>query len=249
MVLPFRSAALPTRRRAAFLTLDEIVAAAALILDRDGYDALNMRAIGSELGVQAAALYRHVTSRAELDDLLFDHLMADCAPQLRGEDWREDLRLVADAWRQRLVSRRDATRIALGQVSIGPNVAPIMDAALDALRRSGLNDRDIVEAYNACLVFVLGFASEEASYFQASSTGQVRVAPLRPEWADAYPTLSRLIEPLSAPPDFESRFAFGFEALIAGIERRLATDAESKPRSEANSRSRAVPRTKKRKHP
>src|SRR5689334_14647586 len=116
MVLPFRStASQPARRRAAFLTQDEIVNTAARVLERDGFDALNMRSVAAELGVQAAALYRHVSGRAELVDLLFDHLMADCVPKVRGKDWREDLALVASAWRRRLVSRRDATRIALGQ--------------------------------------------------------------------------------------------------------------------------------------
>jgi TetR/AcrR family tetracycline transcriptional repressor len=225
MALTFRPAtARPGRRRAAFLTQAEIVAAAAVVLERDGYDALNMRAVAAELGVQAAALYRHVESRAELDDRLFDHLMADCAPKLRGEDWREDLKAVAGAWRRRLLERRDVTRIKLGQISIGPNIAPLMDASLEALQRSGLSDADAVEIYQAYLIVVHGFASAEASYRDlASRPDGLRIAPLRPEWAAAYPTLSRLADRISAPADFETRFAFGLEAFIAGIERRLAT--------------------------
>lgn len=223
MALPLRPAALPpARKRASFLTQGEIVAAAALVLERDGYDGLNMRAVAAELGVQAAALYRHVESRGELDDLLFDHLMADCAPKMAGKDWREDLMRVAGAWRQRLLSRRDATRIALGQVSIGPNIAPLMEVALEVLARSGLSDRDVVEAYQTYLVFVHGFASAEASHRELSSRDGLRIAPLRPEWTQAYPALTRLSEALSAAPDFEARFAIGLEALIAGIERRLA---------------------------
>lgn len=213
------------RRRAAFLTRGEIVVAAATVMERDGYDALNMRAVAAELGVQAAALYRHVESRAELEDLLFDHLMVDCAPQVGGGgDWRQDVKAVAGAWRRRLVSRRDATRIALGRVSIGPNIAPLMEAALVALSGSGLGDRDIVDAYQAYVVFVHGFAAAEASHRDLVShpTDGLRIAPLRPEWAQAYPTLWRLAEPLSAGLDYEAHFAFGLDALIAGIERRLA---------------------------
>jgi AcrR family transcriptional regulator len=222
MAQPFRSTASPpARRRAAFLTRDEIVAAAALILERDGYDSLNMRAVAAELAVQAAALYRHVGSRAELDDLLFDHLMADCAPKVRGKDWRDDLMRVARAWRKRLVSRRDATSIAFLKVSIGPNIAPLMEAMLAALRRSGLRDSDIVEVFEFCLLFVHGFASDEAIH-RDPSFGPQGVPLHPPEWAEAYPTLSRLAPALTAPPDFEAHFAFGLDALIAGIERKLA---------------------------
>src|SRR5579863_6258354 len=99
MALPLRvQTATAERRRRSFLSRDEIVAAAAAILERDGYDALTMRAIAAELGVQAAALYRHVAGREALDDLLFDHLMADCTPAVDGRDWREDVRSIAAAW-------------------------------------------------------------------------------------------------------------------------------------------------------
>jgi TetR/AcrR family tetracycline transcriptional repressor len=225
MPLPFRAAAPPrTRKRLSFLTRDEIVAAAAALLERDGYDALNMRAVAAELGVQAAALYRHVESRWELDDLLFDHLMADCRPHVPSDDWREDLLQLADAWRRCLVSKRDATRIAFAQVSIGPHIAPLLEAALNALQRSGLGDGDLMEVYNAFLVIVHGLASAEASDREqvARPADGSRAVPIRPEWAQTYPTLSRLAQALSVPPDFDAQFAFALKALIAGIEQRRA---------------------------
>jgi TetR/AcrR family tetracycline transcriptional repressor len=226
VALPFRPATGPaTRRRRQFLSREEIVEAGAKVLARDGYDALNMRSVATELDVQAAALYRYVDSREELDDLLFDHLMADCVPGLDGDDWRADLRAFAAAWRIRLTTTRDATRIALGQVSIGPNIAPLMDVALSILRRSGLDDDDLIEVYQACMLLVHSLASAEASYLDLAAktgAGGLRYAPPQPEWVASYPTLWALAERLAAPPDFDARFAFGLDALIAGVERRLA---------------------------
>ncbi len=223
MALAFRAqVASAERRRRAFLSRGEIVAAAADILERDGYDALSMRAVGAELGVQAAALYRHIAGRDELDDLLFDHLMAGCAPTTAGHDWREDVRTLAAAWRARLIAKRDATRIALSLVSVGPNVAPLMEAMLDALRRSGLRDDDVVMAYDACLLFVHSFASSEAidRRLAARPEGPPRHTPMSAEWASAYPTIMALADRLFASPDFDAQFAFGLDALIAAIERR-----------------------------
>ena len=212
------------RRRAAFLTRTEIVAAAAQVLEAEGYDALNMRSLAAHLDVRAAALYRHVASRAELDDLLFDHLMADCLPPLEGgRNWRADVVAIARAWRARLLERRDVTRIAMGKVSIGPNIAPLMDASLATLVRAGLSDAEAVEIYQAVLVVVHGFASAEAGWRDLASrpVDGLRIAPLPPVWAQAYPTLARLEPRISATPDFETRFTFALEALISGIERRL----------------------------
>jgi TetR/AcrR family tetracycline transcriptional repressor len=223
MALPLRvQTPAAERRRRVFLSVDEIVEAAAAVLERDGYDALTMRALASELGVQAAALYRHIAGRDQLDDLLFDHLMADCAPEIAGRDWREDLRTVAAAWRARLIERRDATRIPLSVVSVGPRVAPLMEALLGALRRSGLTDADTVIAYDACLLFVHSFASSEAVFRALASrpAGPPQHAPMSPEWASAYPTIVALADRLFAAPDFDAQFAFGLEALLAAIERR-----------------------------
>jgi AcrR family transcriptional regulator len=219
--LPFRSeVATPPRRRTTFLSQGEIVSAAATILERDGYDALNMRSIAAELGVRAAALYRYVSGRDELDDLLFDHLMAGCATEVAGRDWREDLRTIANVWRSRLIERRDATRIALGLVSIGPNVAPLMEACLGALRRTGLEDDEVVRAYDAFMLFVHSFASSEASFRSLESRSSLRHTPVRPEWASVYPTVMALVDKLAVAPDFDAQFDFGLDALIAGIERR-----------------------------
>ena len=187
-----------------------------------------MRAVAAELGVQAAALYRYVASREELDDLVFDHLMAGCLPKVVGRDWREDLRQVVQAWRRRLLERRDATRIVLGHISVGPNIAPLIDAVLNALRRAGLDGAAAAQAYETLLLFVHGFASTEAVYRRLAPDPAAqgrRWPPLRPEWARSYPDLVALADRFSGPGDFEAIFAFGLEALIEAIARR----AEARP--------------------
>ena len=215
------------RKRKTFLSRDEIVEVAAMIWQRDGYDALNMRAIAGELNVQAAALYRYIESREELDQLVFDLLMAACTPKVAGKDWRADVRALCHAWRARLNEKRDATRIALAQISLGPNVAPLMEACLSALRRSGLDDAGVVDAYDTFILFVHSFATTEAAYRSLTSQGDVAGAhppTLRPEWASAYPTLTALADKMSAPPNFDAQFRFALDALIVGIERRVTRD-------------------------
>ena len=63
----------PRRRgRPPKLSVPAIVAAAIELLDREGPDALTMRRLGAELGVEAMSLYRHVPSRDALLDALAD---------------------------------------------------------------------------------------------------------------------------------------------------------------------------------
>ena len=50
----------PKNERRTPLTRDRVLQAAIDLADRDGLDALSMRRLGPELGVEAMALYRHV---------------------------------------------------------------------------------------------------------------------------------------------------------------------------------------------
>ncbi|MFD0664655.1 TetR/AcrR family transcriptional regulator [Thermocatellispora tengchongensis] len=54
------------------LTETEIAAAALAVIDRDGLDALSMRAVAKQLGTGTMSLYRYVEDRAQLETLVVD---------------------------------------------------------------------------------------------------------------------------------------------------------------------------------
>jgi TetR/AcrR family transcriptional regulator, tetracycline repressor protein len=69
-----------SRRRALIVALD--------LIDREGLDALRIRRLGDELGVNGASLYHHFASKDEImvgaAELAFDYVRT---PNLRNEDW------------------------------------------------------------------------------------------------------------------------------------------------------------------
>ena len=95
--------------------------------------------------------------------------------------------------------------------------------ALTFLRRSGLNDDDLIEAYQISIRFSCTASralKRPIRALQARPNG-LRHAPPAPERFEAYPIVSSVAERLTQPVDFDKRFAFGLNALIAGIERRV----------------------------
>src|SRR5262245_64211986 len=71
------------------LTREQIVIAAIELLDRDGLEGLNMRALGTRLGAAATAVYWHVGSKANLLALAADQAWNEVArPDLAATDWR-----------------------------------------------------------------------------------------------------------------------------------------------------------------
>ncbi|MEU4154861.1 TetR family transcriptional regulator [Actinoplanes sp. NPDC026670] len=59
---------------------DEIVAAAVALADADGLAAVSMRAVAGALGTGAGSLYRYLSSRDDLLDLMTDRVIGELRP-------------------------------------------------------------------------------------------------------------------------------------------------------------------------
>lgn len=223
--------AAPRQRRRPLLSREEIVEAAARLLDREGYDALTMRRLAEELGVQAPALYWHVKSRNDLEGSLLDYLVADLELTPTGADWRDDVRRFAAQWRQFLRGKRDITRICANLNVLGPNLLRHTDVMLGMLRRAGLSDRDAAYAWGYGVDYVFNFAGAEAAWClpvaDTGMTGDEILAEAGRSFAalpaETYPNVVALAADLTTAHDIDARFEFGVECLIAGIERRIGS--------------------------
>jgi AcrR family transcriptional regulator len=145
------------------LTKERVLAAALAIADRDGLDALSMRAVARSLGAGAMSLYHHVADKDALLDELVDLVFAEIALPPRGVDWRA-------AQRHRMRSAQEALRrhpwaIALmeSRASPGPANLRAREATLAVLRDAGFS---IVTATHALWVldsYLYGYALQLAT--------------------------------------------------------------------------------------
>lgn len=200
------------------LSRDDVIQAAARVLEREGYDRLTMRTVAAELDVQAPALYWHVKSKEDLSLLLFDHLIDNLEYRPPSDDWREDARHVLGALRRRLVETRDITRLFPDDYSSGPRAVRSLELGLGLMRRAGLPPGEAFHAYSAALSYVVGWARFEVTR-RASDASAGADPPLPP--AEALPNLAWALS--SGAPDMERGFDYGVDLLIAGVEQRIAT--------------------------
>jgi len=82
----------------------EIVAAARLLLEREGPEALTMRRLGEELGIRAPSLYKHLTSKKAIEVALIEDAFRDIGAALRAALEGQDSPL--DATRSLLATYR-----------------------------------------------------------------------------------------------------------------------------------------------
>ncbi|MEV4281062.1 TetR/AcrR family transcriptional regulator [Actinoplanes xinjiangensis] len=114
---------------------DEIVAAAVTLADADGLAAVSMRAVAGALGTGAGSLYRYLSSRDDLLDLMTDRVLGELRPYPRpGPDPMTTL--VELAGRQLDLYRRHPWLIELltRPSAIGPEGLAWFDHCLLVLR-------------------------------------------------------------------------------------------------------------------
>jgi AcrR family transcriptional regulator len=91
------------------LTRAALVAAALRIADAEGLDALSMRRLGAELGVDATAAYRHLPNKKDLLSGIVEAVLAgadvDTDP---SAPWQEQFRTVARAYRRAMLAHSPA---------------------------------------------------------------------------------------------------------------------------------------------
>ena len=218
------------------VTQDALVAAALVVLNRDGLDGLSMRRVAAELGVQAASLYWHVAHKEELLDLLADALLIGLDLDVPADaDWREQTRVMAHAYRDHLKSRRDAARVISGRFIIGTNAAALMDRALGVFRAGGFAPDEAAAALHLVYVaHVQGFVVQEIEPMRAvealgdtpADAMDVVTAELDELGPDRFPHLAEVAGYLTTI-NLDARFTWGLDCILDGLEHRLTQRAGS----------------------
>ena len=206
------------------LTRHAVLDAATRVLDRQGLDGLTMRAVAAELSVQAPALYWHLASKDALRIALYDHLMGDLVFAPRRDDWREDVRRMAQGLRARLLSHRDLARLVPEGFFFAPRSMSLMETALGVLMEAGLKPRDAYYAFTTGFSYVVRWCLGEAdlrnrpAHERPGLDEATRALLLNGE---AYPHFAQVAEAFLIPGDLDEQFAFGLDCLIAGFERLI----------------------------
>src|SRR3954463_7855276 len=87
------------RPRQPLLTRERIISAASALVDAEGLDALSMRRLATELGVQGPSLYNHFATKAEILDAVADSLIEQVDLSAFGQlEWPEALRRWAKSY-------------------------------------------------------------------------------------------------------------------------------------------------------
>ena len=147
-----------------------IVRAALLLVERDGLQALTMRRLGSELGVEAMSIYHHIPNKAALLELL---AAAACrVPERTPGDADGDAVAELDRAARRLHGSLDARRELVPLVIASPPREQLDSIFADARRLladAGFDPQAVAWITDSISDYVLGSAALEGSDSNARS--------------------------------------------------------------------------------
>jgi AcrR family transcriptional regulator len=138
-------------------TRETVTLAAVHAADRDGLAALTMRSVAAELGTGGGSLYRHVTSREELIDLMVDHAAGEYVLHEPTGHWLDDL--VALAVQGLEIHRRHLwlTEVVTAPV-VGPHGLRVSEHVMALLAEHPAHDSQKLVAYAVMNSLISSFA-------------------------------------------------------------------------------------------
>ncbi len=221
------------------LTRQRIIDAATSFMDTHGAQALTMRKLGAELGVEAMAIYRYVPGREDLLEAVIAQILEGLHDRLDEHltrTWQGYLQAYAHEVRTIATEHPEIFPLVATKHPAAPWLRPplrsieLVEDFLATLSDHDFTDAQVAETYRSFTSFLLGHLLLECG-IRGANTGPIDEpldegeAPLpnddgKQELGDA-PTVRRLRSLLSED-HAEDEFEMAVEALLDRIEKSIS---------------------------
>lgn len=195
------------------LSRERVVEAALTVIDESGVQGCSMRAVASELGVEAMSLYHHVPGgKAEMMDGVVALVQTEFISPLEPTgEWRHDMATFARGYRATLKEHPNVVPMIAARPSVAYRSSTAMVGPMfDAMEDAGFSREDALRAVRVVSRWTIGFTMGEASAIDDSASVEEFDEPLLVE---VFTDIAR---------GEDDVFEFGLEALLDGLEARLS---------------------------
>lgn len=205
------------RERSEALSASTVVQAALDQVNDAGLQSLTMRRLTERLGTHLPTIYRRFADKDALLDAMAEAILARAlaSRSVTDPEWANRVTCLATGLRSALLTQRDGARIVGGNYAAKRNNLSFVDNLVGCMQDAGLPAEAALWSASSVFCFVLGETleqqgadgSEANALATATSTGEYRhlsVSPTTPLF------------------DFDARFNFGLDLLLAGMQRYLS---------------------------
>lgn len=220
------------------LTPERVFGAAVVLADERGIDALTMRHLAEELGVEAMSLYYHVKNKEAILDGLVAAVVTEIGDELGGFETPQDILDWKVATRERVLTARRvmlrhpwAPGVIEARTSMTPEIVLYFEGLLGIMVTGGFSYDLAHHALHAFGSRALGF-SQELFAPDDETAGDEQAGQILAEMAERLPyMMSMMAEIVHDDPDStlgwcddDTEFLFGLDMILDGLQKRLETD-------------------------
>jgi AcrR family transcriptional regulator len=202
------------------LDKDRVLRAAIQIADKSGIEALSMRRLAQELGVEAMSVYYYVANKDEILDGIVDIVVGDFELASGGADWKAAIRRSAVSAHAVLIRHPWACNLMMSVKRVSAARMRYMESLLGQLREAGFSARMTHHAYHALDSHIIGSTLWEAGYTSNMDLEDVAKTFVVKSLGD-YPYLAEHAEQHITRPKRKDvpEFEFGLDLILDGLEK------------------------------
>jgi AcrR family transcriptional regulator len=147
----------PSGRKRGGVTTEDVVAAAIVIVDREGVDALTIRRVAEACRLSPMGLYRHVRDKDDLLDRVVDGVVGPGLSDLQASgSWDQQVADLFRYLRSLLLDHPGVAVLCVLRPTPVIGVARFYARMLAALAEGGFTGNDAVHAFDTLTMFVFG---------------------------------------------------------------------------------------------
>jgi AcrR family transcriptional regulator len=195
-----------------------ILEAAVTFVDREGLEALSMRKLGAELGVEAMSLYNHVPNKSALLDGMVEVLLGELKVPPEDASWEERVREAYRAFRRLALQHPNVFPLLIVRPPDTMDGVWLVEEFLKTLSGAGFDPDTALYAFRALSSYASGYAMAEIRGFAMEPAGARLGALTLPR--DDFPHIHELDAQLGEV-DRDAEFEFGLDLIIAGLREKL----------------------------
>lgn len=213
------------------LSRERVLEVAVALADREGIDALTMRALATELGVEAMSLYHHVAGKNDLLDGLADIVAMEIESAVAGQspgpsgEWKRTLRRRILTSREVMLRHPWAPGVFEGRTTPSAAIVRYFDASIGLMRLGGLSHDLVHHALHALGSRLLGFSQE--LFDPAGSADEDASQGMPAQMAADAPHIVEMVANIAHEDgettlgwcDDQAEFEFGLDLVLDGLER------------------------------
>lgn len=204
------------------LTRERVLKAAVRLADREGLEAVSMRRLGTQLGVEAMSLYTHVRDKDDLLGGMVERVIGEIPIHRDAADWKASLHATIDSARQVILRHPWAPRVIEARNDPGPSGLRYYDAVMGILREGGFSLQLTHHALHLFGSRLLGFTQD--LFDDSPDLSPDAMKAMAAALADSHPYAAEMARGVTHEGalggcDDDVEFAFGLDLILDGLER------------------------------